>query len=52
MQPYLSDILGVSVNAGLGFWLNILGNALIVVISLYQMLTSEMREDKEIGVAY
>jgi hypothetical protein len=52
VQPFLSDILGVSVNAGLGFWLNILGNTLIVIICFYQMLTSEMREDKEIGVAY
>jgi hypothetical protein len=52
VQPFLSDILGVSVNAGLGFWLNILGNTLIVIVCFYQMLTSEMREDKEIGVAY
>jgi hypothetical protein len=52
VQPFLSDILGVSVSAGLGFWLNMLGNTLIVVIGLYRMLTGDITKDKEIGVAY
>jgi hypothetical protein len=52
VQSLLSDILGVPVSAGLGFWLNMLGNTLIVVISLYQMLTSYIGENENIGVAY
>ncbi|MFL7837475.1 MAG: hypothetical protein ACK2T4_08845 [Candidatus Promineifilaceae bacterium] len=52
VQPFLSDILGVPVSAGLGFWLNLLGNILIVVISLYQILTIDVGENKKIGVAY
>lgn len=37
VQPFLSDILGVSVNAGMGFWLNVLGNTLVVATSLFQV---------------
>ena len=39
VQPYLSNILDVPVSAGLGFWLTLVGNTLIVVTALYQMLT-------------
>jgi hypothetical protein len=37
VQPFLSDILGVPVSAGIGLWLNVLGNALIVITSLIQV---------------
>ena len=37
VQPFLSDILGVSVNAGMGFWLNVLGNTLVFAISLFRV---------------
>jgi hypothetical protein len=50
VQPFLSDILGVPVSAGIGLWLNVLGNSLIVFTSLYQMFSISSARDKEKGV--
>ena len=52
VQPFLSDILGVPVSAGMGFWLNVVGNALIVVTSLYQLFTISGASKNRKGVAY
>jgi hypothetical protein len=51
VQPFLSDILGVPVRAGIGLWLNVLGNALIVITSLSQASNISVGENKEKGVA-
>lgn len=51
VQPFLSNILGVPVSAGLGLWLNVLGNALIVITSLSQASNISAGENKEKGVA-
>jgi hypothetical protein len=51
VQPFLSDILGVPLSAGLGLWLNVLGNALIVITTLSQASNISAGENKEKGVA-
>jgi hypothetical protein len=38
VRPFLSDILGVPVSAGMGFWLNVLGNTLVIATSVFQLL--------------
>lgn len=43
VQPFLSELLGVPVGAGMGFWLNVVGNTLIVVLSLYQMFSESAK---------
>jgi hypothetical protein len=52
VQPFLSDILGVSVSAGMGLWLNLLGNMLIVIISLVPIAMSDDSDGRDIGVAF
>lgn len=37
VRPFLTDILGVPVGAGMGFWLNLLGNTLVAAIALLQI---------------
>jgi len=37
VQPFLSNILGVPVSAGIGFWLNLVGNVLVAAVGLFQM---------------
>ncbi len=37
VQPFLTGILGVPVDAGMGFWLNLLGNIMVVAIALFQI---------------
>jgi hypothetical protein len=37
VQPFLSRILGVPVGAGIGFWLNLVGNVLVAAVGLLQM---------------
>ena len=38
VQPYLSALIGLPVRSGYGLWLNILGNALVVVVCALQTL--------------
>lgn len=38
VRPFLSDILGVPVSVGMGFWLSLLGNTLVVATSVFQLL--------------
>ena len=52
VQPFLGDILGVSVSAGMGLWLNLLGNTLIVIISLVPIAMSDDSEGRDIGVVF
>jgi hypothetical protein len=37
VQPFLSNILGVAVGAGIGFWLNLSGNVLVAGVCFYQL---------------
>jgi hypothetical protein len=37
VHSFLSDLLGVPVSAGIGFWLNLLGNVLVGAASLLQL---------------
>ncbi len=36
VQPFLAEILGVALGTGIGVWLNLLGNALVTAVAIFQ----------------